>query len=162
MATNRKRLLISAALVFLILMAILIVAAIITSKRNQSATTLSGPAAISLQNNPVRTGSITAANPKADDQLKIASVTLSKPGFVIVHEEDGNSPSRIIGKSELLPAETSKNINVKLTRTLKSGETIFAIIYYDDDNNGYFEYPSLDMPAQNALGQTVLAKLTVL
>lgn len=159
MKASQKKVLIIAAAIFLIITTILIIIAAVNSKskntgQNQLISQFS-------QFSQARIGQITASNPKTNNKLVVDSVSLVKPGFVIIHEEEERNPGKIIGKSELLAAGTTEKVNIKLDREARKGETLFAIIYYDDDENGYFEYPSLDMPAQGPVGETALVKLLV-
>ena len=145
------------AVIFLIVIAFSIIAALIFQPQkvppNQNLSTLSLPKITT-------SGKITALNQAAGPTVTIASVTLSQPGYVVVHEENKKSPEKVIGRSDLLAIGTLTNLTITLERPAKTGEILFAIVH-NDDGNSYFDYPGLDLPAQDPSGKTVIAQFKV-
>lgn len=81
---------------------------------------------------------VSASKHTAAKTAVVDSVTLTKPGFVTIHEETGGQPGTIIGVSDFLEAGTHENVTVSLTRRTVAGEKLFAQVY-SDNGNGAFE-----------------------
>ncbi len=84
---------------------------------------------------------------KAGSAVMVASVSLARKGFVIVHRMDGEMLGKIIGSSALLPAGESENIEITLREPLLKGEKHTATIHFDN-GDGFF-LPGNDLPAMN-------------
>src|SRR3989344_6036758 len=88
--------------------------------------------------------------------MKIDSVFLDKPGFVVVHEvaADGK-PGQVVGNSELLNGSAS-NVQVDYTGVLTvcfSLPEYIAMLHYD---NGDGQYTSLDEDVTVKAGETIV------
>ncbi len=103
-------------------------------------------------------------------QYIVPEASLRKPGYIVLFL---GSPSGVprdapLAETALLPAGVYKNIQVHIdpinipeVRPLViPGATVFVTLYYD---NGDGEFDShVDIPVKDALGNPVLAKLTIL
>ena len=103
--------------------------------------------------------SIFVANQKPGRFVNVGRATLSKKGYVAIHQEEAGAPGAIIGFSSLLNAVESKNFSVTLNRKSVAGESFYAMIHWDN-NNGAFN-PSEDMPAKDKDGNIVMAKFMI-
>ena len=83
--------------------------------------------------------------------VSIAVVQFEKPGFVVIHEDSADKPGNILGTSGILPAGETKNLApITLSRTTKDGETLYAMLHFDD-GNGVFDLAK-DKPALDSVG----------
>ena len=103
--------------------------------------------------------SIFVANQKPGRFVNVGRATLSKKGYVAIHQEEAGAPGAIIGFSSLLNAVESRNFSVTLNRKSVAGESFYAMIHWDN-NNGAFN-PSEDMPAKDKDGNIVMAKFMI-
>jgi len=86
-------------------------------------------------------------------------VLLSKPGYVIIHADNGEGkPGAIIGSSQLLPAGQGNNLTA-VSSELTKGQTYFAMLHFDD-GDGSFD-PSTDLPVTNDDGNIILMKYVI-
>ena len=105
-------------------------------------TTVVVPSSVSLQ----------VANQVAGGQVTVASVSLSRPSWVVIREADETkNPGRILG-AQLFDLGTNTG-TVELLRGTVSGQTYFAMIYDDNDDHAFD--PKTDLPAKNAQGSTI-------
>ncbi len=81
--------------------------------------------------------SIVAADMRPSDVLSLDSVTLAHGGFVAIHEDANGTPGKIIGVSAYLPAGTRTAVPVKLSRTTKDGELLYALLHLDDGDQKF-------------------------
>jgi len=103
--------------------------------------------------------SIFVANQKPGRFVNVGRATLSKKGYVAIHQEEAGAPGAIIGFSSLLNAVESKNFSVTLNRKSVVGESFYAMIHWDN-NNGAFN-PSEDAAATDKDGNIVMAKFMI-
>src|SRR3989338_6523397 len=103
--------------------------------------------------------SIFVANQKTGRFVNVGRATLSKKGYVTIHQEEADAPGAIIGFGGLLNVGESKNLSVTLNRKSVAGENFYAMIHWDN-NNGVFN-PSEDMPAKDKDGNIVMAKFMI-
>ena len=103
--------------------------------------------------------SIFVANQRPGRFVNVGRATLSKKGYVAIHQEEAGAPGAIIGFSSFLNAVESKNFSVTLNRKSVAGESFYAMIHWDN-NNGAFN-PSEDMPAKDKDGNIVMAKFMI-
>lgn len=87
---------------------------------------------VAVQNEAVSLGQHTPARTAVVD-----SVTLTKSGFVTIHEAQDGDPGQILGTSLLLEAGTHENIVIELSRKTVAGETLFAQIYIDNGDGAF-------------------------
>ncbi|MGQ0741074.1 MAG: DUF7282 domain-containing protein [Alphaproteobacteria bacterium] len=65
-------------------------------------------------------------------------VRLRKRGFVVIHDDAAGRPGRILGASGLLAAGETKNLPpVTLSRATRDGETIYAMLHFDNGNGKF-------------------------
>lgn len=78
------------------------------------------------------------------NEIVIDSLYLDKPGYVVVHKETEGKPGAVIGHSDLISGEKT---NLKVTvDASQSGTKVFAMLHYDDDNDGVYGFPDEDKP----------------
>ncbi len=86
------------------------------------------------------------------ERVSISMVRLEKPGFVVIHEDDGGAPGKILGTSQLLSAGENQDIaQILLSRPTQDGETLYAMLHIDD-GNGIFD-AAKDKPAVDPVGK---------
>ena len=103
--------------------------------------------------------SIFVANQRPGRFVNVGRATLSKKGYVAIHQEEAGAPGAIIGFSSFLNAVESKNFSVTLNRKSVAGESFYAMIHWDNDNGAF--NPSEDMPAKDKDGNIVMAKFMI-
>lgn len=81
----------------------------------------------------------------------VGTAVLAAPGFLVIHEDTAGQPGAVLGASALLSAGESRGINIKLSRPMKDGETLHAMLHTDVDQNGTFN-ASTDTLVQSRLG----------
>lgn len=75
--------------------------------------------------------------------VTVETVTLTKPGFVVLYRVNSNSETDVIGSTGLLNAGTQNNIEVQLDTVIARGQTIVAVLH-EDDGDGKFEDTATD------------------
>lgn len=103
--------------------------------------------------------SIFVANQRPGRFINVGRAALSKRGYVVIHQEEEGAPGAIIGFGNLLSAGESRNISVTLNRNSVSGEGLYAMIHWDN-NNGTFN-PAEDAAATDKNGNAVMIKFMI-
>ena len=93
--------------------------------------------------------------------VSVTVVRLEKPGFVVIHEDANAVPGKILGASNLLMAgETKDSPQIALSRPTVDGETIYAMLHFDD-GNGVFD-AAKDRPVLDAIaGESVMTVVVI-
>jgi hypothetical protein len=94
------------------------------------------------------------------DTITAATILLTKPGYLVVHELENGAPGKIIGSSKLLPSGESQNISVKLTRAGKDGESFFGMLHFEGDDNSTFD-AAKDKPVPSKLEGPIMSLFTM-
>lgn len=90
----------------------------------------------------VSNNSIYAAEQVPGRSVSVSVIRLEKPGFVIIHDDVAGSPGKILGVSGLFKAGEIKSPEpIKLSKTTIDGETIYAMLHFDD-GDGIFDAPN--------------------
>jgi hypothetical protein len=80
----------------------------------------------------------------APDEVTIPSVeTGNKDAWVVIHEKNdaGDAPGDVIGTSEVISADSEESdLAISLDREAESGETLYAMLHYDDPADGEFTF----------------------
>lgn len=90
--------------------------------------------------------SLTLEDQPRGDSVTIKSLTLDKPGFVVIHKDGGGKPGPVIANSALLAAGTHTDVKVAIDAA-QAGERVFPMLHYDD-GNGKYEFPGPDGPVK--------------
>lgn len=78
----------------------------------------------------------------------VDSLYLDKPGFLVVHKDENGAPGAVIGHSDLISGEkTNSKIAIDSSQ---AGSKVFAMLHYDDNGNGIYEFPQEDKPVKLA------------
>lgn len=90
----------------------------------------------------------------------VAIVRLEKPGFVVIHEDVGGVPGKILGSSVLLGVGETSNVDpINISRQTEDDETLFAMLHFDN-GDGVFN-PADDKPVLDAVaGEPVMMIFT--
>lgn len=88
----------------------------------------------------------------------IDEVTVEKPGFVVVAENQNGAPGAILGISELLQKGKHENVVIALSRKTVSSEELFAQVYTD---NGDGNFDSQDEVVKEANGNPLMVQFLV-
>ena len=105
---------------------------------------LGGCTALGLGTGDVSPVFVAESQPRGDT-LEIASVTLVRPGYVVVHDDEGGQPGTVLGHSELLDAGTHEDVSIPLD-SAGTGGGVWPMLHVDD-GNGTYEFPGADAPA---------------
>ena len=103
--------------------------------------------------------SIFMVNQKPGRFVNIGKVALSKKGYVAIHQEEVGKAGAVIGYSNLLNSGESNNFSVTLNRKSVVGESLYAMIHWDN-SNGTFN-PADDLPATDKEGNVVAVKFII-
>lgn len=102
-------------------------------------------------------GAISISPQKAGSSIVVDEITLSKPGFVVIHEDNAGSPGKIIGQTFLLTAGTKQDIVVKVS--VQAGKTYYAMLHSD---NGDTKFNATDdVPLKDSKGMPIMTMFTV-
>lgn len=110
---------------------------------------------------PPPTPSVTVSTQAPGRSVTVDSATLTANGFIAIHEDKAGKPGPVIGNSDLLTAGTHAATTVKLTRSAKKGETLYAMLHTDVNGNGVYEFPGPDVPTTDATGAVVSPAFTI-
>jgi hypothetical protein len=110
-------------------------------------------------------GGVTGTGPGiiVDDQnpghlVVVSQVSLTKPGWVVIHDDNNGVPGNILG-ARLFDKGKNSGI-VELLRALQNGKTYLAVIHEDDGNQHVFSVKT-DLPLKDASGTIVMTKFVV-
>jgi hypothetical protein len=100
--------------------------------------------------------------------LTINSVTMSDPGWVVIHRDNGGSPMvpDIISVPEKVEAGTTQNVMIELAdgEEVTDGETLWVMLHTEDGNIGEYEFDGangLDAPIMDASDNIVTESFMV-
>lgn len=78
------------------------------------------------------------------------TVVLASPGYLVIHEDNAGQPGAALGASALLQAGQNSGLKVTLSRAMKEGETLHAMLHTDDGDRVFSA--ALDTLVQSRLG----------
>jgi plastocyanin len=113
---------------------------------------------------PVSTGKNSSLSVKEQAPGKtflVESVYVKDGGFITVRKDEGGKPGKIIGVSILLPPGYNENIKINLSEETKDGQIVHVLAYTDGDGNGRLELSGLDIPADDASGNDIIARVNI-
>lgn len=85
---------------------------------------------------------IVATDQRPGSEITIAQAYLEKPGYVVIHADAAGKPGAIIGSSAYLSGYQNDKIKVKLSRAVKDGEKLHAMVHAEMSGNKTFEAAS--------------------
>ncbi|MEZ4269608.1 MAG: hypothetical protein R3F39_24885, partial [Myxococcota bacterium] len=91
---------------------------------------------------------VTVAAQTADpaNQVVVAEVISSGPGFIVIHEDDGaGSFGAVLGHTAVVDGKNTA-VKVTLSRDAVDGETLYAMLHTDAGVAGTYEFPGPDGP----------------
>jgi len=95
-------------------------------------------------------------------QLPGTSITgtavLEAPGYLTIHENSAGQAGAVLGSSMLLQAGENSNVKVTLSRPMKDGEVLYAMLHADD-GDGVFG--SGDTLVESSLGGPIMGTFEV-
>ena len=97
--------------------------------------------------------------PKAGTICQLGRAALSKKGFVAIHQEEAGSSGRYYRFRQSFEYGRVKNFSVTLNRKSVVGESVYAMIHWDNVN-GTFN-PAEDVAATDKAGNVVMAKFMI-
>ena len=68
--------------------------------------------------------------------VQIGFVVLSRPGYVVIFNDEEGVPGSVIGQSDLLQSG-GEHFIVPIVNPLKEGEVYYALLYHDDGNERF-------------------------
>jgi len=125
-----------------------------TTKDSKDTTTENGSSITKIKTkNIVPFANITVTNQPSGSTVKVASVTLKKDGWVVVHEEKDGLIANALGAVRKNAGEY-KNITIPLLRnTVKNKQ--YWIVLYSDNGNRQFNLKE-DLPVKNTDGKIIM------
>lgn len=95
-------------------------------------------------------------------ELLIGKAQQARAGYVAIHESSATgSPGAVIGSSGYLAAgSVNSNLKVTLTRALKDGEKVWAMLHTEDNGNQTYDGAAVDKPTIDAsCGNSAVANI---
>ncbi len=114
--------------------------------KERALTPRSSKSIFSIRNQP------TGANAVLVDTIKVNS-----DSFVVVHENDNNSPGNVLGVSDLILSDDIQSLVIPINRDMKEGESVFVVVHKDDGDS---EFSSSD-PILLDFGNPLIRKVYV-
>ncbi len=102
-----------------------------------------------------------------NNMLTISSVSLSQPGWVVIHRDNGAGGPvvpEIISVPKYISAESSTDVSIELKdgETIQDGETLWVMLHTDDGDQTYeFDGGDVDAPIVDANGNVVVKSFVV-
>lgn len=98
--------------------------------------------------------------------VQINSITTGyKDAWIVIHEQNqaGNGPGEIIGTSDFISADSEESdVSVSLDRNATDGETLYAMLHFDDPADGEFTFgTNSEDPAIDIDGELVIDSFVV-
>ncbi|CAN5170376.1 hypothetical protein BH11PAT1_BH11PAT1_5170 [soil metagenome] len=106
----------------------------------------------------VEDNAIAASAQTNSNNATASMVVLTKPGFVVIHEDGNGKPGAIIGTSTILKAGKSDNVKIKLSRKTVKGEMLYAMLHTD---NGDGLYTEVDLPVNGKNREPIMMNVVV-
>lgn len=120
-----------------------------TSNSNMAKPLLSNVS--SSNNSETELPDISISKPEAGGRIvKISSVDINTPGFIIVRRASSKIILPIIGASQYLSIGTTNDVLIVLTESIRSGEWLDLNFYKDDGNKSFSSH--IDQPVSNNEG----------
>lgn len=106
----------------------------------------------------VESNSIYVSGQGESSDLTVTMVTITEPGFVVIHADSNGQPGEVLGSSTLLQSGSHNNTPIKLSRKTVNGEIIYAVLHKD---NGDGQYTSTDETVKGSNGEAMYMTVTV-
>ena len=94
------------------------------------------------------------------ESVTVKLVTLSGSGYVVIHADADGSPGEVIGHSGVLTG-VSESLVVTLDRASKPGETLYAMLHGEDDDDGVYSFPDADAPLRDSNDKLLVVSFQV-
>ena len=91
---------------------------------------------------------------KPGDSILVSFAILKNGGYVVIHENKNEKPGTIIRSSQHLSRGEHENLIIRLTRPIKSGNSLYAMLH-EDDGDGVFN-PIKDAPIRSRISNEPL------
>ena len=107
---------------------------------------------------------VTVSDQTADPatEVLIDQVNAVEAGFIVIHE--ANESGELVVEPALGAAAVSvggnTDVSVTLTRPVLDGETLFAMLHTDDNNNGTYDGPAVDLPVKDSNDAVITPSFT--
>lgn len=142
---------------FILAIIIIVIAGIIFFFQDRGEKTDSGGDSAGLL---IGKSAIYAAEQIPGNKVLVSIVRLEKPGFAAIHEDAAGAIDGILGVSGLLLVGETKNLPpIALSRETKDGETIYAMLHFDD-GDGKFDAVK-DKPALDSMDDAPIMMIVV-
>lgn len=82
---------------------------------------------------------VTLAENETGNSANVASVTLPRPGFVVIYKVNSNGEASYAGSSRLLDQGTHYSVDITLTSVAAREQTLVAALHVDSNENGDFD-----------------------
>lgn len=95
-------------------------------------------------------------NQLAGRNARVASVTLDREGWVVIHERREGWPGAILGAA-WLPAGSHENVEINLLRGMEAGRQYYAMLHHEmnDGSESHLFDLEKDLPMQDAGGNVI-------
>ena len=145
--------------IILAIVAVIVVVLIVVSATRRGAVPTPTPTAPTLASPSANL--VRVADQIATNSAKIISTALTEGGYVVIHEStpDG-TPGAVVGYSNYLEAGSYSDLTIRLTKSVKLGAVLFAMLHSDDGDKTY-GFPDEDLPLKDQAGKVILQKFTV-
>lgn len=97
---------------------------------------------------------VVVAEQKPGTSITGSRIILAAPGYLVIHEDNNGVAGAMLGASSLLPAGENTNVSVALSREVRDGEKLHAMLHFEKGNNQTF-VAAEDTPVPSRLGGAI-------
>jgi hypothetical protein len=81
-----------------------------------------------------------------NDTVVVQRAVSDGPGWIVIHADDAGQPGEVIGNAALSDGENT-DVSVEIDTEMAT-ETLYAMLHIDDGEEGTYEFPDGDPPAE--------------
>ena len=95
-----------------------------------------------------------------DTEVIVPNVTAAAAGFIVIHEDDMGSFGDVIGHASVAQGDNA-DVVVTLDRAIVDGETLYAMLHTDDNENQTYDGADADLPVVDDAGDVIAPSFVV-
>jgi len=118
------------------------------------------PSLMQVTNDALPQNSFTVPTQTPGNQVRVDSISLAVPGFLVIQEVKNGEPGIVLGTSTLLSVGLTEHIEIPLATSMRSDETFFATLYTDQGDGIFTKEDSPMLDASGISSSPVLFSTT--
>lgn len=103
---------------------------------------------------------VLVVNQRPDADIMVAQAHLERPGYVVIHKDDGGNPGAIVGSSELLKTGQSDRVNITISEIPTVGDTYYAMLHFEESGDSTFD-ATVDAPVSSEIGGIIMSSFQI-